>query len=189
MTSTLWTWERCGAQILSLKNRLGFSDELCFLKYCVLDDGTISDTLNSTQLSSPEGVYWLLTHYAQARECSLTNELIPYDKLPGGYAFFGAFRQLAITPLVKVFGEKLENFEKSCLSFQGKKQSFGDTSFQIPALPLIPITIVLWEKDEEFPPRCSLFYDTSASNYLPTEDLAHLGELLSHRLIEAQGFL
>jgi hypothetical protein len=186
MTSELWTWERCGPQILTLKNRLGFSDEICFLKYCVKENGTIYDRINEMTVAEPETMYWILTHYSQAHKTPLTNELLPYDKLPGGYAYFGAFRRFAIDPLLKAFGDRIESFERSCLYLGGKSRSFGDISFQISALPLIPITAVLWERTEEFPPRLSMLYDKSASSYLPTEDLAHVGELLSDRLIEIE---
>ncbi len=186
MTPDLWTWERCGEQILSLKHRLGFTDTICFLDYSIKEDGTVYDTLNDTTVEEPETFYWLLYHYAEARNIPLTNTLITYDKLPGGYAFFGAFRQLTINPLLEVFGEHMKDFERCCSYFEGEERPFGDKAFQIPALPLIPITVVLWEKTEEFPPRCSVFYDKSASSYLPTEDLAHLGELLSYRLIQTR---
>lgn len=181
----LWTWERCGPDILSLRKRLGFGEEICFLKYCVKDTGKVYDTLHEESVSAPGPLYWVLFHYAQAEEVPLSLELVTYDKLPGGYAFYGAFRQLAVEPLLDVFGEKRRDFEKCCLHFEGAERSFGDVSFQIPALPLVPITVILWEKTDEFPPRCTLLYDKSAQNYLPTEDLAFLGELLSRRLIEA----
>ena len=186
MTSELWTWDRCGAQILTLKNRLGFDDTICFLDYCVADDGTIYDNLNNTPVTDATFLYWMLYYYAESDIVPLTNELIPYDKLPGGYAFFGAFRQLTNEPLIKAFGDNFDDFKKCCAHFKGVQQSFGDISFQIAALPLIPITIVLWERTEEFPPRCSVFYDKSASQYLNTEALAHLGEVLAARLIAVQ---
>ncbi len=186
MTDELWTWQRCGTNILTLKNRLGFSDTICFLDYCIADDGTVSDTLTKKTVKDTELIYWILYCYAEGEEDALTNELVPYDKLPGGYAFFGAFRQLTIDPLLNEFGDNLDGFKKSCNHFNGVQQSFGDISFKIAALPLIPITIVLWEKTEEFPPRCSVFYDKSASTYLPTEALAHVGEILSLRLIDVK---
>lgn len=183
MSPTLWTWERCGEHILSLKNRLGFSDTICFLEFCVRDDGTVHDLLRNTVCLNPESLYWILTHYGEATSSECAHELIPYDKLPGGYAFYGAFRQATITPLMKAFGEAIPLFERCCLHLKGSRLAYGDCSYEIHALPLIPITITLWEKTEEFDARCSVFYDTSASHYLPTEDLAHLGELLSRRLI------
>jgi len=183
MSPTLWTWERCGEHILSLKNRLGFSDNICFLEFCIGENGTVHDMLKNTILYNPESLYWILTHYAEATSTEIAHELIPYDKLPGGYAFLGAFRQATIDPLIETFGEAIPLFEKCCFYFKGKHRQYGDCSYEIRALPLIPITITLWEKTEEFNARCSVFYDTSASHYLPTEDLAHLGELLSRRLI------
>lgn len=185
MSSTLWTWERCGDQILSLKNRLGFSDDICFLHLCVAEDGNICDLLKDCMVHSPESIYWILTHYARAVEEPHTHELVPYDKLPGGYAFFGAFQQLTIYPLIDAFGENCSLFATCSQYFKGEPKQYGDCSYTIPALPLIPITITLWQKSDEFDARCSVFYDSSASHYLPTEDLAHLGALLSQRLIAA----
>jgi hypothetical protein len=49
----------------------------------------------------------------------------------------------------------------------------------------IPLTYILW-KAEEFGASATVLYDQSASNYLPTEDLAGLGELTTARLIDAQ---
>ncbi|MBU7024780.1 MAG: DUF3786 domain-containing protein [Theionarchaea archaeon] len=185
MTEELWTWERCSSQILTLKHRLRFGDTIEFLKYLVKDTGIIHDTMTNTPVEDPGIMYWILATHAESAEVPLDHELVPYDKLPGGYAFFGAFRNLAINPLLPVFGNNIEMFETCCSYFEGDKQSFGDVSFTVRALPLVPITVVLWKGSEEFPPRCSLLYDKSASYYLATEALAHLGELLSSRLIQA----
>ncbi|MBU7014774.1 MAG: DUF3786 domain-containing protein [Theionarchaea archaeon] len=185
MAEGLWTWNQCGSQILTLKHRLGFGDTIEFLKYTVEDTGIIRDTMTDTHTEDIELMYWILATYSRATQITLNHELVPYDKLPGGYAFFGAFRNLAINPLLPVFGSNTDIFEECCSYFEGERQSFGDASFTIRALPLVPITLVLWKRSDEFPPRCSILYDTSASQVLATEALAHLGELLSHRLIQA----
>jgi hypothetical protein len=186
MSSALWTWERCSEHILSLKNRLGFSETICFLELYIQEDGSVYDQVKKTTFDELELLYWILTHYAEATAIDRTHDLIPYDKLPGGYAFFGAFRQLTIQPLIATFGENCTLFRKCCQYYRGEKQQYGDCSYEIAALPLIPLTIALWERTEEFDARCSVYYDASAYQYLPTEDLAHLGELLSHRLIDAR---
>jgi hypothetical protein len=63
--------------------------------------------------------------------------------------------------------------------------SFGDVSVQIFALKGIPLTYILWKTDE-FPATANILYDESANSYLPTEDLAVLGEITTSRLIEAK---
>ena len=67
----------------------------------------------------------------------------------------------------------------------GVERSFGDASFEVEALKGIPLTYILWGA-EEFPAVANILYDESASNYLPTEDLAVLGELTTSRLIQAK---
>ena len=66
----------------------------------------------------------------------------------------------------------------------GAELVLGDASIEIPALKGIPLTYILWGK-EDFLASANVLYDSSASNYLPMEDLAILGELSTLRLIEA----
>ena len=49
----------------------------------------------------------------------------------------------------------------------------------------IPLVFIVWEK-EEYPAAASILYDQTASKYLPTEDLAVLGEIAASRLIQAK---
>ena len=52
----------------------------------------------------------------------------------------------------------------------------------------VPLTVIFWGA-EEYPASANILYDHSASNYLPTEDLAVLGEITTSRLIEAKNAL
>ena len=67
----------------------------------------------------------------------------------------------------------------------GIQLELGDASVEISALKGILVTYILWEPDE-FGGSANILYDQSASNYLPTEDLAVLGELTTMRLIQAK---
>ena len=61
----------------------------------------------------------------------------------------------------------------------------ADHAFVFWLFPRLPILLQLWEGDDEFPPEVRLLYDTSASNYLPTEDLAVIARYFSARLVRA----
>lgn len=118
----------------------------------------------------------------------LTEELTKFKDLPGGYAYEGAFDKRAIQPIADVFGEKPTELCKAAAYLNGKYLDHGDASAEIPALKGIPLTYILWGK-EEYPASASILYDQSASNYLPTEDLAVLGEITTMRLITAKNIL
>ena len=169
-----------------------FGDRFCdFLGFTLnLETGTISDKLNSNsnQDASEKHIQIfaaLLGHYALANPTPLTGKLVKFKDLPGGYAYEGAFAQRAIEPIAEVFGEKPEELPTVARLLGGLSLNLGDSSVEINALKGIPLTYILWKKDE-FPASATILYDESASNYLPTEDLAGLGELTTSRLIEAK---
>lgn len=125
----------------------------------------------------------LLTHYSKANPKPLTGNLVKFKDLPGGYAYEHAFNKRAINPIAEFFGEKPQNLPQASKLLGGIQLNHGDASVEITALKGIPLTYILW-KAEEFPASANILYDQSASNYLPTEDLAALGEITTGRLIE-----
>jgi hypothetical protein len=155
-----------------------------------LETGILSDKLNSPSIRDTNGrriqiFTALLDHYALTNPTPLTGTLVKFKDISGGYAYDGAFVQRAIEPIAEVFGEKPDELNKAAKLLGGIQLSLGDASVEIVALKGIPLTYILW-KAEEFGASATVLYDQSASNYLPTEDLAGLGELTTARLIDAQ---
>jgi hypothetical protein len=83
------------------------------------------------------------------------------------------------------FGENPQELIKTTKLLDGIQLNHGDASVEIAALRGIPLTYILWGAGE-FPASSNILYDESASKYLPTEDLAVLGELTTSRLKEAK---
>lgn len=67
----------------------------------------------------------------------------------------------------------------------GEKLGYGDCAVKIYSLPLVPITIVLWSETSEFPASANILFDSSADNYLSTEQIVMLSELTVTRLRHA----
>ena len=66
-----------------------------------------------------------------------------------------------------------------------ERLSFGDASFSFRLLPRVWLAVVLHLADDEFPASANVLFDAAVSHYLPTEDLAVLGGILTGRLIKA----
>ena len=130
----------------------------------------------------------LLAHYSTANPVPLSGKLVKFKDLPGGYAYEGAFIKRAIQPIAEVFGGNPQELHRAAALLGGKPLNLGDASVEIIALKGIPLTVILWGA-EEYPASASILYDQSASNYLPTEDIAVLGELTTNRLIKKQNLL
>jgi hypothetical protein len=155
-----------------------------------LQTGTLTDNLKQTgfQEFAIKVMPVLLDHYSQGNHVPATGKLVKYKDIPGGHAYEGAFIQRAIEPIAEVFGETPEALVKAAELLGGKPLKHADASFVVEALKGIPLTYILWRADE-FPAQVNILYDESASNFLPTEDLAVLGELTSIRLMQAKNLL
>jgi hypothetical protein len=158
-----------------------------------LEKGTIKDKLGSG--AAENFSEWtiqilaiLFSHYSEAKPTSLTGNLIKYRVIPGGYAYDEAFQKCAVQLIAQTFCCEPEDLPKAVKLLGGRQRTLGDASAEINALPGIPLTYILWVA-EDLPPSASILYDSSASCYLPTEDLAVLGELTTVRIIEAKKVL
>ncbi len=101
-------------------------------------------------------------------------KLISFKELPGGEIYLEPFSHRVVNRLVRFFGRNPGRFLAAGKKLGGTKREYGDASVTLWAFPLVPITFVLWEGDEEFGPSATVLYDQTAPEHLATEDLVVL---------------
>jgi hypothetical protein len=129
----------------------------------------------------------LLLHYLQGAWASkgvrVTGEWIAFQDLPDGRFYLDAFKRRAKIPLVQIFGDKPEKLvETATAAYGAKPADQGDISVIVPALPLVPVALVLWKGDEEFPPDGNILFDRSISRIFSAEDVAWLAGMIVYPL-------
>lgn len=128
----------------------------------------------------------LILHYLiNADGTPSADKWISFRELPGGRGFDPAFQQHAGQPLARAFGHDVEGFIKAAEALGGERLTFGSASFLFRIFPRQWVAIVLDRATEEFPAWVNILFDGAASHYLPTEDWAVVGELLSSQLRQA----
>jgi hypothetical protein len=126
----------------------------------------------------------LIVHYLTlAKGTPLTGKFITYRQVPGGASYFTRFSQLVLQPLLSHFGEKPELLIPAAEKLGGKKIDRSDDAVTINAFNRVPVTIVLQRGDEEFAPTISLMFDSTVPDYLPTQDIRILCEIIAWKLI------
>ena len=127
----------------------------------------------------------LILHYLTlAKGTPLSNKVITYKELPEGINYFPTFYKRAIKPLVSHFGNEPYRLLDMAGIFDGHKANYGDAAVIINAFSRVPITLVLWQGDDEFPPEGSILFDSTISDYLSTEDINVLCETIAWRLVK-----
>ncbi len=126
----------------------------------------------------------LILHYLLlAKGTPLTNKLITYKELPEGHIYFPTFSKRAIKPLVDYFGKEPTRLMDTAEKLGGHRADYGDAAVTIKAFEHVPVTLVLWQGDDEFAPAGSMLFDSTIVDYLSTEDITVLCETIAWRLV------
>lgn len=127
----------------------------------------------------------LMLHYlTSAKGVPLSNKLIAYKELPEGASYSPTFAKRAIKPLLDYFGKEPRLLLDVAQKLGGNKAEYGDVAVTINAFSYVPITLVLWQGDEEFAPEGSILFNSTISDYLPNEDINVLCETIAWRLVK-----
>ena len=129
----------------------------------------------------------LILHYlTQAKGTPISNRKIAYKELPEGAVYFPTFSKRAIKPLLDHFGKEPHRLIDAATELGGNKADYGDVSATIDAFARVPITLILWRGDEEFPPEGNILFDSTISDYLTTEDINVLCETIAWKLVRSK---
>lgn len=147
----------------------------CFgREFTISPDGEIA-----TQGRITPWIKILLLHYIRtAGKGGLTGKYVSYSELKSGMVKVSSFQRECEEPLVELFER---DFEKTALMLSRigtkKKKDFPtEHAWQLFLLPKLPVTVLYWPREEEFPARVKILFDSSADRYLDAESLIFLVE-------------
>jgi len=113
-----------------------------------------------------------------------TGDWISFQEIPDGRFYMDAFQRRAKNPMVGTFGEKPDLLLEVATELYGAVPfSQGDVSAVVQALPLVPVALILWKGDQEFPPEGNVLFDRSIIGILSAEDVAWLSGMVVYPMI------
>ena len=134
----------------------------------------------------PEVTRLIILHYLVTTSGSAPRaRWISYRELPGGNAYFAAFRGRVIDRLIRRFGKEPWRLAEAAVRLGASQLPLGDASALVRALPLLPVAFVLWGGDEVTGPAGNVLFDETASAHLATEDLAGVASDALSALVRA----
>jgi len=134
----------------------------------------------------PEELQILLLDYlVNADGAHPTGRLIGFQELQNGSFYRQAFQGYSGNQLVQDLNGDVDAFRRAAQRMGGEPLDLGDAAFAFRALPRMPLAVVWWAGDEEFPAEASVLFDETAAHYLPTDGLAILGRMLCRKLAKS----
>ncbi len=165
------------------RSRAGFDPDT---ETYILDSfsGTLTVSLpERTVSSSSPSIPRLLSDYREhfylaapaylvsADEREITGELIQPGNIPGGEIYRKGAHVLPLDMLASRYKEDGDGFLEAGRHWGGAAAEYGDASCRLLPFPKVPVTIALWLKDDEFPERADLYFDSSVRGQFPPDVL------------------
>lgn len=116
----------------------------------------------------------VLHHAVYSKGGGLTDHMISYKELPSGDIYINPFTHRSIDAMVGIFAANLEALKKAVAHTEHQMEKHGDFSCTIQVLPKVPITLIIYEEDDEFPASGNILFNGNAANHLHTEDYSQL---------------
>ena len=123
-------------------------------------------------------VFYLL----QAKDAPLAGEWVSERDLPSGALFFRGPHALPAPMIADRFGEDLAAFKTACEKLGGAPQPMADAAYSFLILPRVPVAVLLWRGDDEFPPEAKLLFDRTIALHLPLDVIFALAQEVCSRL-------
>ncbi|MFC1988953.1 DUF3786 domain-containing protein [Chloroflexota bacterium] len=122
--------------------------------------------LNELSHYSTLAALWYLI---QAKDIPLSSNLVSPRESNGGLIFTQGSHVLPLKRLVKKYDDSVEKLIKRGISLGGEQMDYGDASVRLFPFPRVPVVLLIWKCDEEFPAHADILFDSTCSEHLPAD--------------------
>lgn len=126
-----------------------------------------------------ESIGSVLAHYVlKGIRSETAGRFVTFSELAGPVFKEGSYSRDALEfPLIKRFRGRVPELLAAAASLGGRvggESGLGSVSLIFELLPKIPVQLIFYDQDDEFPPRVTLLIDRNATQFLEFEFLAVL---------------
>lgn len=129
----------------------------------------------------------IVAYLLGAEEIPPVGEWVGPRDLIGGREFFIRHHEVPVRRIVERFGSDKEAFENACRTLGGRPERYADSAFSFLLFPRLPIAVLLWLEDEEFPARATMLVDSTAGRHFQLDALWAGMKLVRSALVVAAG--
>ncbi|MBC8412978.1 MAG: DUF3786 domain-containing protein [Nitrospira sp.] len=122
----------------------------------------------------------VLCYFATSKDIALSGQLIKPTDVKGGHRFSKGTHILPLDKLAERFANDPKGFVCQGQKFGAEKvEGLGDAAIKLYPLPRVPVTLLLWVADEEYPPRVDLFLDSTCDLQIALSDIVWAVAMMS----------
>lgn len=110
-----------------------------------------------------------LWYLVKAQNIPPAGKLIKPEDLKGGDIFLRGTHILPLSEIARKYGNNKDAFIEKGRELCREKSDYGDIAVKLFPFPRIPVELILWLADDEFPSRADLLLDSTCKHHLPLD--------------------
>lgn len=130
----------------------------------------------------------ILTLLWYAKENAVpSGKWVSFSQLKNASPFGPAFQKGNLEPFASTFAGHGDLLAQALTALGGTRLSAGDVGYSVPVFPCIPVQVLFWDADEEFPAQVNLLFDENATDFIHVESIVTIAsQLLRHLAVHAE---
>ena len=125
----------------------------------------------------------IAVHYLlNSKEIKASNEWISEKEIPGGTTFFRGPHEIPTRLISNLFKNDINGFKLRCEELNGTFLDMADAAYRFEITSRIPVAVLYWEGDDEFPAESKILYDKSITDFLASDIVYALGVGICEKL-------
>ncbi|MBW2266808.1 MAG: DUF3786 domain-containing protein [Deltaproteobacteria bacterium] len=143
----------------------------------------------SKNVQSPHEFFYLLIIYylLNSKIIEASKEWISEKDIPGGTTFFRGPHKIPTDLISLRFNSNINEFKKRCDQLHGIPLNLADAAYGFEITPRIPVAVLYWGGDDEFPAESKILYDRTITEHLASDVIYALSVGICERLGESIG--
>ncbi len=125
-----------------------------------------------SQMLGPLGLFSQITvlHYLVHAQClPAAGRLVAPGDLAAAPLYARGTHVLPTESLARAYGDSPERVTARAKALGGQTLDYGDLALRLLPLPRVPVVVVFWRGDDEFPARASLLLDATCEAHLAAD--------------------
>ena len=117
-----------------------------------------------------------------ARETQPARQWISEKDIAGGVTFFRGPHEIPAHMIASRFDADITGFKNRCERYGGTELNLADAAFVFSITPRIPVAVLYWQGDDEFPTEVKLLFDKTIDRHLASDIIYALAVGVCDRL-------
>ena len=129
-----------------------------------------------------------IVHYLLAAvEAAIEDEWISEKDIPGGATFFRGPHAIPTDLVTRTYQNDIAAFGSRCRALRGEPVEMGDAAFRFQITERLPVVVLYWLGDEDFPPEARMLFDRSICRFFALDVVFALAVEICARIGRVSG--